>query len=319
MTDFKTLLEIVGIGDYNAALANSETFKLFDRDIPCLSLRSLIKAKRAANRQKDLEAVAELELLLAAAGEVAGNVDEEGRARTMPVTDDGSGAASSTTRSALTIVVTKDVPVEFTSAMQDDMRLHFGDVQIETRAVPGPFASFEWAIPTAVLVWIAEKYLGAMLVELGKDQYKRLSIPLSSVWHRFFGPKPELTYELTTGGPPKQTVLTHAFSVCSRTRYGGVVVLRFQPGISHEDFAAAQEMFIELLARHRSADAPDELTALSDAIAESSPLNPSRDRRKDILFFDTAERRLAIIDVVASSRRKTLVSRTLNAISPGGR
>jgi hypothetical protein len=56
--------EIVGAGDFKAILPNSEIFRLFDRDIRCLSLKPLIKAKRATGRKKDLEAIAELELLL---------------------------------------------------------------------------------------------------------------------------------------------------------------------------------------------------------------------------------------------------------------
>lgn len=56
--------EITGCGDYKAVLADSEFFRLFDRDVRCLSLRPLIHAKRAAGRKKDAEAIAELELLL---------------------------------------------------------------------------------------------------------------------------------------------------------------------------------------------------------------------------------------------------------------
>jgi hypothetical protein len=56
--------EIVGAGNYDALLPDSEVVRLFDRDVRCLSLGALIKAKRAAGRPKDFEALAELEALL---------------------------------------------------------------------------------------------------------------------------------------------------------------------------------------------------------------------------------------------------------------
>ncbi len=55
--------EITGIGDYSAVLAVSEELSLFGALYRCIDLDSLILSKRAAGRPKDLEAVAELELI----------------------------------------------------------------------------------------------------------------------------------------------------------------------------------------------------------------------------------------------------------------
>jgi predicted nucleotidyltransferase len=55
--------EITGIGDYDAVLAVSEDVPLFGAAYRCISLEGLIVSKRAAGRTKDLEAVAELELI----------------------------------------------------------------------------------------------------------------------------------------------------------------------------------------------------------------------------------------------------------------
>jgi len=55
--------EITGVGDYHAVFAVSEEISLFGASYRCISLDALIVSKRAAGRPKDLEAVAELEII----------------------------------------------------------------------------------------------------------------------------------------------------------------------------------------------------------------------------------------------------------------
>ena len=62
--DIDLLGEIVGGGDYAALLPHTVEVDIFGCTCRCLNLPALIRAKRAAGRPKDLEAVAELEVLL---------------------------------------------------------------------------------------------------------------------------------------------------------------------------------------------------------------------------------------------------------------
>ena|SRR5665213_1232086 len=55
--------EIPGGGTYTDLVASSVELRLFAGTCKCLSLDQLIRAKRAAGRPKDLEALAELEAL----------------------------------------------------------------------------------------------------------------------------------------------------------------------------------------------------------------------------------------------------------------
>lgn len=55
--------EITGVGDYSAVRAVSEEISLYGAPYRCISLDALIVSKRAAGRPKDLEVVAELELI----------------------------------------------------------------------------------------------------------------------------------------------------------------------------------------------------------------------------------------------------------------
>ena len=66
-TDFgplDLLGEIAGGGNYQELLPHSIRLKVFGIECLCLDLETLIRVKRAAGRPKDLEAIAELEVLL---------------------------------------------------------------------------------------------------------------------------------------------------------------------------------------------------------------------------------------------------------------
>jgi len=63
--DVDLLGEIVGGGNYEDVIEHSSKLSVFGRDVSVIDLPALIRAKRAAGRPKDLEAIAELEALLA--------------------------------------------------------------------------------------------------------------------------------------------------------------------------------------------------------------------------------------------------------------
>jgi hypothetical protein len=62
--DLDLLGEIVGGGAYPRLFEHSIVIHLFGHDCRCVTLPELIRSKRAAGRPKDLEAVAELEVIL---------------------------------------------------------------------------------------------------------------------------------------------------------------------------------------------------------------------------------------------------------------
>jgi hypothetical protein len=61
--DIDLLGEIAGGGSYDDVLPHSSVVRMFGREHRCLDLDWLIRTKRAAGRAKDLEAIAELEVL----------------------------------------------------------------------------------------------------------------------------------------------------------------------------------------------------------------------------------------------------------------
>jgi hypothetical protein len=61
--DIDLLGEIVGGGNFDALLSQSEPITIFGATCHCVTLPTLIRLKRAAGRPKDLESIAELEAL----------------------------------------------------------------------------------------------------------------------------------------------------------------------------------------------------------------------------------------------------------------
>lgn len=62
--DIDLLGEIIGGGTYEKLARGSVEIEVFGERCRCIGLEDLIRAKRAAGRPKDLEAIAELEMLL---------------------------------------------------------------------------------------------------------------------------------------------------------------------------------------------------------------------------------------------------------------
>ena len=62
--DIDLLGEITGGGDYRALVPHSVEAEMFGCRCRCLDLPGLIRTKRAAGRPRDLEALAEMEVLL---------------------------------------------------------------------------------------------------------------------------------------------------------------------------------------------------------------------------------------------------------------
>lgn len=65
--DLDLLGEMLGVGGFDQVMLRAVHFELFGRRIACVGIEDLIAAKRAAGRPKDLDAVAELEVLRAGA------------------------------------------------------------------------------------------------------------------------------------------------------------------------------------------------------------------------------------------------------------
>jgi hypothetical protein len=62
--DLDLLGEVAGLGEYDAVQAVSETLNLYGLPMQVLTIEGLLAAKRATGRERDKEAIVELEALL---------------------------------------------------------------------------------------------------------------------------------------------------------------------------------------------------------------------------------------------------------------
>ena len=66
VADFDLVAEVSGLGSFEEVKRTGVTVDAFGRSVQTLGLKSLIRAKRAAGREKDLRTLPELESLLEA-------------------------------------------------------------------------------------------------------------------------------------------------------------------------------------------------------------------------------------------------------------
>ena len=74
------------------------------------------------------------------------------------------------------------------------------DLRVEQRDEDGPFAAFEWLVPTAVVVFIGQAYFDAFLKEMGKDHYALLKAGMKSLYSKLLGPSAPKTVVVSAGG-----------------------------------------------------------------------------------------------------------------------
>jgi hypothetical protein len=108
---------------------------------------------------------------------------------------------------------------EFATAV-DDLRAQGISADLEKRE-EAVYASLEWVLPTAVVIFVADKYFGTMFEELAKEHYphirKALARVIRRVFHRVGG-----AYLTVVASPPRKRSMPyeHVVSIYSRHRDG---------------------------------------------------------------------------------------------------
>ena len=113
-------------------------------------------------------------------------------------------------------------------------------------------ASIEWLMPTAVVLWFTNKYLGTLLQEAAKDHYPKVRDAVLRLVRRTTGPDKELTLTIIASGPNKvMDAEAVAFSIwLPRGSERGAVMFRFDQDLSREELSAAVEAFFVLARTH---------------------------------------------------------------------
>jgi hypothetical protein len=136
------------------------------------------------------------------------------------------------------------------------------------------YASLEWLIPTAVFIFVADKYFGALLEEAAKEHYPAIRAAAKRIVRKVFqrfGAFAQV-YAVPAGKVTKSE--THIVSILAKDRTGRLIKFLLDERIPVD--TAIEEVFA-ILEQHYG---PEARTSLIDAQVSGIPL-----RRSDQLVF----------------------------------
>jgi hypothetical protein len=126
-------------------------------------------------------------------------------------------------------------------------------------------AGVEWLLPTAVVVFIAQKYVGTLLQEAAKDHYPIIKTSLTKLVRRTTGKSRETFIKAIASSPHKiQTSEAVVLSVISPTSTGHSVKFIFEHQIDDDGIEDAVASLVQVLVEHNR-DLPND--RLSQTVA----------------------------------------------------
>ena len=125
------------------------------------------------------------------------------------------------------------------------------DVVIDHRDEPSVNAGLEWLLPTAVVVWFTNKYLGTLLQEAAKDHYPKMRDALLRLVRRTTGAERELRLTVVSAGTHKTSDKDPVVLSIWLPRDGsGAVVFRFDHALRADEMLAAVDALLVLATAH---------------------------------------------------------------------
>ncbi|MEM9734831.1 MAG: hypothetical protein AAF903_15325 [Pseudomonadota bacterium] len=155
----------------------------------------------------------------------------------------------------LAISYIEDFPPELIEMIESEIGSTGQSIALHRRENT-PYASMEWAIPTALIIYITKPYFEAFLGEAGKDHYNALKKGVMRAFRHLFGEKPELRVEC-------RSLL---FSIQARTWNDKTIKCIFPEGVSALQYQVMIEQLHELLVEDYSKKANSGLSAMLDSV-----------------------------------------------------
>lgn len=197
----------------------------------------------------------------------------------------------------------------------------------------GPQAFVEWLFPTAVLIWVGEKYFGAMLAEAGKDHYQMLKRGLGRLYDKALSRGASVIRRLRRqdGSLVADAYFSGNLSFAYASPEGWTVKLLFPLDVSASQYERACVAFAGLIADHARDRSRSVLEAEIQSLAEEKAsilpdeITPAhlRGSVRLLVFWNSGESCFHVPDPGESGYRGELVSRplgsTLQAGAPPGK
>ncbi len=149
------------------------------------------------------------------------------------------------------------------------------NVAAEARPRGSIKASLDWVIPTAVALFIANKYLGTLVQEAAKDHYPKLKAAFLKLARRTTGTAREVRLTVVTSSSAKLSdVDPVVLSVWIQLHDSRRAVFRFDHTLSSAEVGSAVDALFELLRAHVRNDQQDDLLGRAPSAMPMSPSTP---------------------------------------------
>jgi hypothetical protein len=111
-----------------------------------------------------------------------------------------------------------------------------------------PFATIEWLLPTAIVIFITKAYFDSFLKEMGKDHYEFLKKGILSVWNKLLHKDREINLiAIGSKGKVKSTKYSLAFSVWSELNDQFRLKFLFDEQMTEDQFEEYVSLILQFL------------------------------------------------------------------------
>jgi hypothetical protein len=155
------------------------------------------------------------------------------------------------------------IPDNFPDQMIDLLKSDIDSLNIDIRKVPfgGPYNSMEWAVPTAIVVFILKAYFDSLLKEAGKNHYEVLKRWLKKTANQTRSVKVTNIYAPQSSDKADSTnTQSRVFSIEIRTTDGYQIKFLFDTELSEEDWNKAIDNALILVEKKFASEPVDELS-----------------------------------------------------------
>jgi len=160
----------------------------------------------------------------------------------------------------LALVHLNRIPAETFFEFQHVVDVQGVNLHLEEREDPGPYASVEWLIPTAVFIFVGKAYFDGFLKEMGKDHYALLKLGIKSLHSRLLGPQaPKLITISTVGKTRADRPYSLLYSLVAEGEGGSRFKLLLRHSSTQEEYDEEIDAFLSFLEGYHAADLPSDL------------------------------------------------------------
>jgi hypothetical protein len=170
-------------------------------------------------------------------------------------------------------------------------------LHVEQRDEDGPFAAFEWLVPTAVVLFIFKAYFDGFLKEMGKDHYAVLKAGLKSLYSRLLGPSTPKIVIVSAGGKTSTAQpYSLVFSIFAEADEGARFKLLLPRSPSESEYEATVDAFLAFLEAYYDGSLAPEIVAELESMTIVG--------RTILLVYNPELQRVQPIDPVPSQHPK---------------